>query len=196
MGRWSYSNRWTTDECKSISVFFLRQHNFFAGMRSGGIKWSCAGVTTGSAMVFVSTVTKRAEYIQFKYTYTDNRSGESIELDYKVSLESTPCHFGGRRWWFLCPCGRRVGVLYRVGKNFRCRHCHNLVYESSREHRSLYEGFERCFALSDKYKKICEGRGRKGYSKIELAQLAKLHHKSMGLSYKPMKKMSGDEDLD
>src|SRR5829696_7809844 len=35
-----------------------------------------------------------------------------------VSLEWTPCNFGGERPWFLCPgagCGRRVAVLYGPG---------------------------------------------------------------------------------
>jgi hypothetical protein len=31
----------------------------------------------------------------------------------RVCLESTPCHLGGERWWFLCPrCGRRAGKLF------------------------------------------------------------------------------------
>jgi hypothetical protein len=30
-----------------------------------------------------------------------------------VQLVSTPCHYGGRRWWALCPaCARRCAVLY------------------------------------------------------------------------------------
>jgi hypothetical protein len=63
------------------------------------------------------------------------------ELDYKARLVWTPCNFGGRRWWFVCPlvvngraCNRRVGVLYLGGgKYFGCRPCHDLTYESSRE---------------------------------------------------------------
>lgn len=47
-------------------------------------------------------------------------------------------HFGGRRSWFECPgldgqrCGRRVGMLW-LGREFACRGCHGLVYESQRE---------------------------------------------------------------
>ena len=35
--------------------------------------------------------------------------------DCVVLLETTPCHYGGNRYWFRCPakeCGRRVAVLY------------------------------------------------------------------------------------
>ncbi len=38
-----------------------------------------------------------------------------------TQLETTPCHFGGSRTWFLCPgCGRRCAVLYQ---DYRCRKC-------------------------------------------------------------------------
>jgi hypothetical protein len=61
----------------------------------------------------------------------------SGEIDCKVRLVSTLCHFGGRRWWFTCPmgCNRRVGVLYLLptGNDLGCRHCHKLTYESSKK---------------------------------------------------------------
>ena len=32
---------------------------------------------------------------------------------YPVSMVTTPCRFGGSRWWWVCPAtGRRVGKLY------------------------------------------------------------------------------------
>lgn len=43
----------------------------------------------------------------------------------------------------MCPgarCGRRVAVLYGLGRYFLCRHCYNLRYESQHEdktHRAL-----------------------------------------------------------
>ena len=55
--------------------------------------------------------------------------------DYRVLLEWTGCHYGGRRPWFICPgkgCGRRVAVLYDGGV-LACRRCYRLVYESQRE---------------------------------------------------------------
>src|SRR5207248_3099491 len=48
----------------------------------------------------------------------------------------TPCRFGGRRPYFLCPgadCARRVSMLYSVGAGFLCRYCHQLVYRSQRQ---------------------------------------------------------------
>ena len=141
MGRWSHSDRQTVEECKEITVKFLNEHHFFAGgVRSGGMKWTRNGEQTGSINFVVSTA-EGDEFIRFQYTLTDRHSGEKTELDYKARLDSTPCHFGGRRWWFICPlvvsgraCNRLVGALYLGdGNYFGCRHCYDLTYESSKE---------------------------------------------------------------
>ena len=48
-----------------------------------------------------------------------------------ILFSRTACHFGGRRWWFLCPtCERRCGVLYIDWGRIACRICCNLTYES------------------------------------------------------------------
>ncbi len=54
---------------------------------------------------------------------------------YPVRLDWTPCNFGGRRAWFLCPamgCEKRVAILYS-GSIFAFRHCYQLAYPSQRE---------------------------------------------------------------
>jgi hypothetical protein len=48
---------------------------------------------------------------------------------------------GGKRFWFLCGCGRPTGRLYLPpGQQvFRCRDCHYLTYRSAQRHdRRLY----------------------------------------------------------
>ena len=141
MGRWSYSGRWTVEDCKSLSVKFLNEYHYFAGgVRWGGCNWNRNGEQTGSIGFSVSTL-EGDEYIRFQYTQTDRNTNEKSELDYKARIVSTSCHFGGHRWWFICPlivngyiCNRRVGVLYLAsGKYFGCRRCHNLTYKSSKE---------------------------------------------------------------
>lgn len=45
-----------------------------------------------------------------------------------VELTSTPCHFGGERWWLVCPeCQRRCQVLYGVC----CRLCRGAVHRTT-----------------------------------------------------------------
>jgi hypothetical protein len=54
-------------------------------------------------------------------------AGERHELTW------TPCHFGGRRWWLVCPrCGRRGLRLYRLQGAPQCRRCAGLSYQSQR----------------------------------------------------------------
>jgi hypothetical protein len=56
------------------------------------------------------------------------------EVEQVISLDQTPCNYGGFRTWFLCPrCERRVGVLYGAGKYFLCRHCYDLTYVTQQE---------------------------------------------------------------
>lgn len=53
-----------------------------------------------------------------------------------VHLGTTPCNFGGKRIWLICPtagCPRRVKSLFLSKAGFQCRHCLDLVYESQRE---------------------------------------------------------------
>jgi hypothetical protein len=69
--------------------------------------------------------------------------GDVQAVDLKVRFETTQPHFGGRRWWFLCPlyrknmpCERRVRKLYRPPLlwYFGCRSCLDLTYRSVQEH--------------------------------------------------------------
>lgn len=151
MGRYAYSNRLTTNECKSITTKFLNKHHYFNGnLCSGGMRWSRNGEQTGSISFVVSTV-KGDEYIRFQYTQTNRDTDEKTKLDYKVCLDWSSCHFGGLRWWFICPlvvdgcaCQRRVGVLYLGGgRYFGCRHCFNLTYQSSKEHDKRLDGLQK-----------------------------------------------------
>ncbi len=66
-----------------------------------------------------------------------------------LKLTWTPCHFGGRRLWFVCPCGRRVGILYFAGRQFRCRQCCGLAYASQNETDS-YRALRRANKIREK----------------------------------------------
>ena len=51
-----------------------------------------------------------------------------------VTLDWTPCHYGGTRPWFLSPgCHRRATMLCGEGKWFLCRYCYELPYGSQQE---------------------------------------------------------------
>jgi len=54
------------------------------------------------------------------------------------NLVTTPCNYGGVRWWLECPkCHKRVAKLYEDNDDFACRICLDLEYSS---HRQNYHG--------------------------------------------------------
>ena len=62
---------------------------------------------------------------------------------YLVRWVSTTPHYGGQRYWWLCPsCGRRCAYLYG-GKIFACRTCHDLTYASAQSGDPRRERVER-----------------------------------------------------
>ena len=148
MGRYSWSNRRTVEECRRLSISKLKEWDYLCGYRAGAIQWTNAsGEVTDTIGIAVSLSLEGygENDVQLTYSMTDRSTGEKKDFDYKIELESTPCHFGGVRWWFICPlwkngvhCGRRVGKLYLPGNGtyFGCRHCHNLTYRSCKEHDS------------------------------------------------------------
>jgi hypothetical protein len=144
MGRYYWDKKDTVEDCKSVSVSFLLKHGYFRGWRSGLMTWKdCYGEDRGSIGVTVSTL-RGDNYARLQYTITDRSSGEKTEYDYRIALTTTPCNFGGVRYWFVCPlytngiyCGRRVAKLYKApgAVYFGCRHCYDLSYESRNESR-------------------------------------------------------------
>ena len=78
------------------------------------------------------------------YYSVTKRDGQRDDYDYYVRLDTTPCYFGGKRWWFLCPnttCGRRCRILYLAPGSpyFACRVCHNLTYRSQQEGQNKWD---------------------------------------------------------
>jgi len=92
--------------------------------------------------------------LQLRYTITrppgSDRDEDKTKVRQWIDLETTPCNFGGERWWFRCPlvkngqpCERRCFKLHEPpGANrFGCRECYDLTYESvqtAHEFDSLY----------------------------------------------------------
>lgn len=139
--------RRTVDDCLSISVFWLNRAGFLNSRgTSTQICWKdCAGEIAAEVVLEVQLDGVRyssEDHISLKYAITDRYTQEKESIANLVDLTSTPCNFGGKRYWFLCPldvggrpCNRRVATLHLpIGqKHFGCRHCHNLTYRSSQE---------------------------------------------------------------
>ena len=133
MGRWNKKD--TIEEHHGLDVRYLnRQGILTAGYHS--ISWSRGGTPAGS-------IRFQGGQNSISLLYSYRRGGEDWEeVRQEVSLAWTPCHFGGRRPWFICGnCGRRVAVIYAGGKYFACRHCYDLTYTSCQESDSRFSRF-------------------------------------------------------
>jgi hypothetical protein len=102
----------------------------------------------------VASIAAKVETGQLRLIYNYRASGsENWEpLDYPIRLQTTPCNYGGVRYWFTCPavgCGRRVAILYSAGKYYACRHCYQLAYKSQRETKG-YRGYRGAGKVRDK----------------------------------------------
>jgi hypothetical protein len=149
MGRWYLEKKTEADFLEKIEIWWLKKNNYLTGLRWGVISWSYPSGQKNRISITVSTINEE-RYIEFSYTQTEH-NGEKKDFKYKHALTTTHCKYGGERFWFLCGliindkvCGRRVGVLYRVGDYFACRHCSNLTYKSRNESR-LFKKFPYSF---------------------------------------------------
>jgi hypothetical protein len=129
--RHRFVKKTTTGECNSLDVRKLYRDGLLAPGTSFRSSWSQASRETNSIGGFVYR-----DHLILSYRQRRGLGGEWEDVKEPVSLEWTPCNFGGERPWFVCPgdrCGRRVAILYGPGKYFLCRHCYDLRYESQRE---------------------------------------------------------------
>jgi hypothetical protein len=115
-------------------VRWHREGRLHAG-QSFMCSWTWHGEPSGSINV-------RTELDAVVLTYRARSRGatEWKSIEQRVPLTWTPCHFGGRRPWFVCSvysngryCGRRAAVLYGAGELYACRHCYGLAYESQQQ---------------------------------------------------------------
>jgi hypothetical protein len=91
-------------------------------------------------------VTSEGHRVELSYDYNGDPQR------YHIDLTSTPCPYGGRRRWFVCPniaCGRRVAKLYLRGRYFCCRGCHRLTCVSQREAR-CYQAMNRAHKIQQR----------------------------------------------
>lgn len=135
MARYFYWDKKTTVEAAlDLSIYWLNKQNLLNGHAFTTLTWTSSGSGRKSS-VGLWVQTKIDPHVQLTYTKTD-REGNKKNFDCKVPLTTTPCNFGGVRYWFCCPdCGQRVGCLYLDKEYFTCRTCANLTYDSRNESR-------------------------------------------------------------
>jgi len=145
MPRYFYWDKKTTvEEATQLSIFKLKEFGLLRGCCASTLTWTHRPSGHKNSIGITVDIEEAEPYVKVNYAVTDRNTDEKTDYDYKISLTTTPCHFGGVRYWFICPlsrngvsCGRRTGTLYLAsgGNYFGCRHCYNLSYESRNESR-------------------------------------------------------------
>jgi hypothetical protein len=112
------------DFLPKISIFKIMQERMSAV--------SYGPIQNQHGSYFLNIFIPEEEWVELRYVIR-NEEGKVESIQNRVYLTSTPCHYGGVRYWFECPdCGERAGVLYRQYRtlHFTCRKCLNLTYHS------------------------------------------------------------------
>lgn len=113
-----------TEDHRALDIRSLHR----AGALAAGRICSCEWKRSGSVVAAIGIEAESLTRLRLRYQFT--RQGQTEAKDYAVPITWTPCHLGGERPWFLCPCcGQRVAKLYS-STLFACRHCLNLNYAS------------------------------------------------------------------
>ncbi len=138
MGRRSYSDRKTVEDCRIVSVSHLAQAGIFNGVEQEIIMWKRGKFGTVGALGLQVIRESDPMTVSFIHWLKVGHGMREVSFSYEVRIVSTPCNFGGRRHWFLCPqrdCGRRVRILYQppFADRFGCRQCFDLTYQTCRE---------------------------------------------------------------
>jgi hypothetical protein len=158
------------ESSNSLSVFFLKKHGYFdknLSWKSGTITWTY-GYNENKSSISIAmrrdnwNTPNERTFLNLNYTHTDHWGGEKSSMNFDIEMDATPCRYGGKRYWFICPltkngqyCGRRVGVIYSIGKWFGCRHCGNIAYQSQ------FEGGK--FRIGS----VCEPDVEKAYAEVK-----------------------------
>lgn len=131
------------DNLTNIMITTLKKYGFLErGYKLGSLSWTNNWTGKESSVGISCEISDQESYINLTYSVTDSE-GNQKNLNYKIQLDSTPCYYGGKRYWFVCPlyknggaCNRRVGALYLGGDYFGCRHCYELTYSSRNKNRN------------------------------------------------------------
>lgn len=120
----------------SIDVNRLYRAGHLEPGHAGGWQWTRDGEK-------VASIGTRHEAGRLMLVYSFTRQGnESVDITEPITVVWLPCHFGGKRPFFICPgvvngraCNRQVAKLYLGQGYFLCRHCNRLTYACRSETR-------------------------------------------------------------
>lgn len=180
-GNWYRWNRKEmVEDYKTLDVRSLHKEKLLHPGTFFTNRWCINNKSIGDISVHTS---QNQLILSYRYRHSDEEKWETVEEPIKLTW--TPCNYGGKRPWFICPgvvngryCGRRVAILYDAGKYFLCRHCYGLAYASQNE-----TEFDR---VCRKMRKI---RGQLG---VSMNLLEPVRNKPKGMHWKTFKRLRNE----
>jgi hypothetical protein len=134
---WQGTKKDVVDQCIVISIKeLIRERILVPGnYRRGALVWGDGDTESAARFNFESKLGQDGTGSLFlRYI------GAGEQFCHWVSLRSTVPHYGGRRWWFVCPLkGICAAKLYLPpgATCFACRQAHDLTYTSCQESGSV-----------------------------------------------------------
>lgn len=128
-GRWHAGNtRRTTESALSLDIAWVFRTCIMlpdrARVQCGTLTWS----RDGTVISEVNYCYRAPRDLTLAYRCN------GVEVSETLALTTTAPHFGGVRYWVLCPhCTRRVRKLHMSGQRFVCRRCADLTYTSCQQ---------------------------------------------------------------
>lgn len=129
-----HSNRRIVEACLTLHINgLLRQGAILPGYNClGSVVWTDAhtGEKHASIRYEADLIDTATAHVRLQYTVN------GTPKDYVVNLETTPCPYGGSRWWWVCPVsGRRAAKLHLPPEAavFASRQVYDLAYRSQRQ---------------------------------------------------------------
>lgn len=136
-GRWPRTAaKHPVEVCLQLSVKPLAKFLTDGRPLTGQLVWQGGGVQE-LAEFSLEYTGPRSALLQLRYGLEVGGSVQAVAE--QIRIEASHQHFGGLRWYFLCPltanehaCVHTAWILYLPPEEmyFGCRHCHNLSYRS------------------------------------------------------------------
>lgn len=155
------------EQCNDINISFLKKRGLLSiekygrGIYSGTLSWTRVqkmDEVQCSICIEREDSFLMGNRLSLRYN-TFNRWTGAVEYEWRhIAIVTTPCNYGGVRYWFQCRyekdgkvCNKRVGVIYRFGDDYACRHCANITYNSQLSG-GKYRGYSVSLRSIDEYK--------------------------------------------
>jgi hypothetical protein len=125
---WQRKRKTTVEEGLILDIKELGTNGALnPGWRKGELLWRSGDTAIATIEYSSSLCSDGTGTLWLRYTADGER------MYYTITLVSTVPHYGGRRWWFICPIKKiRVAKLYLPpdATQFGSRQAHGLTYRS------------------------------------------------------------------